>query len=79
MSDIAIQIEGTGKLYRLGVPDRFRTLVDSFTSRFRRMRSGAPADDPAEQFRALRDISFDVNRGEVVGVIGWNGPGRARS
>ncbi|MBV8732609.1 MAG: ABC transporter ATP-binding protein [Acidobacteriia bacterium] len=76
MSDIAIRAEGLGKLYKLGARERSRSLrealTDAFTAPFRRGRSSKKGS-----FWALRDISFEVKKGEVVGLIGRNGAGKS--
>jgi len=81
MKDTVISVEGIGKLYRLGARERYRTLrdtiVDTFARPFRRLSRGPAPDDPAEQFWALRNISFEVKQGEVIGVIGRNGAGKS--
>ncbi|MFA6962995.1 MAG: ABC transporter ATP-binding protein [Opitutaceae bacterium] len=81
MNDIAISVKGLGKRYRLhhseGAAGGYRTLRDEvmrLPSRLRNaMRPAAEVDD----FWALRDVSFDVKRGEVLGVIGRNGAGKS--
>src|SRR5450759_4722398 len=81
MSDIAIRVENLGKSYRLGKRERYRTLRDTLadvvTAPFRRLRSGASLDAPAETIWALKDVSFNVKQGEVIGIIGRNGAGKS--
>ena len=84
MSDLAIRVENLGKQYRIGAsPDRYNTLRDSIVGTLktplRRIRRGfMPAPENEEHtIWALRDISFDVEQGQVLGVIGRNGAGKS--
>jgi len=86
MSDIAIRVEGLSKQYRIGgKQERYRTLrdtlTDAFASPFRRagklLRGQATgAAELNEMIWALKDVSLEVKRGEVVGIIGRNGAGK---
>lgn len=74
MNDTAIKVENIGKMYRIGAAqERHDTLRDALVARFRRV--GQPKD--ANILWALKDVSFEVERGAVVGVIGRNGAGKS--
>lgn len=77
-----IQIDAIGKAYRLGEADirhaLFRdAVVGMIQAPFRRLKElGQPANDE-DLFWAVRNITFDVQPGEVVGIIGRNGAGKS--
>ena len=83
MSKPIITIDRIGKAYYLGRQlDRHRTFRDALTdlarAPLRRWRERAgPSEKSEDAFWALRDVSFDVNRGEVIGLIGRNGAGKS--
>jgi lipopolysaccharide transport system ATP-binding protein len=83
MSDLAIKVTNLGKQYRIGAsPERYNTLRDSivgmFKSPLRRIRQGfLPSDSEKDIIWALKDISFEVSQGQVLGVIGRNGAGKS--
>ncbi|TWU06959.1 Teichoic acids export ATP-binding protein TagH [Symmachiella macrocystis] len=87
-ADVAIEIENLGKQYRIGELQTYRTFRESLqgwaTAPFRRLANGhnktvngngkANHDDT---IWALKDVSFSVKQGEVLGIIGHNGAGKS--
>jgi len=83
MNDIAIRAEGLGKQYRIGKRERYHALRDTISEAltaplriFRRGRDGA-GDGTPETIWAIKDVCFEVPRGEVVGIVGRNGAGKS--
>ncbi len=88
MTDVVIRAESLAKEYRIGaMQDSYRTLRDvlagaalgplrAFQSLVRRSSGGARREEN-EIIWALKDISFEVKTGEIVGLIGRNGAGKS--
>ncbi|HVO26545.1 MAG TPA: ABC transporter ATP-binding protein [Candidatus Margulisiibacteriota bacterium] len=82
---IAIRTEGLGKRYEIGArreqPDTLRDMLsDTLAAPLRLWRRGraAPARRPrSDTFWALRNVSFEIKSGEILGIIGRNGAGKS--
>ena len=88
MSKIAIQIQNISKMYRIGVEDevhdtlsgKLSSWIKSPLKNYKRLRSLTKFENSSNDkdvIWALKDISFNVNNGDVLGIIGKNGAGKS--
>ena len=84
MEELAIRVENVSKEYRLGAIGG-ATLKGEIQSKLAKLfhkedpnlKIGEKAHDKNERFLALNNLSFDIKKGETVGVIGRNGAGKS--
>lgn len=85
MGNRAIKVGGLGKRYRIGERQKYKTLRDVLTESLRAparaagrlLRAQRDGTRVHSQFWALKDVSFEVAHGEVLGIIGRNGAGKS--
>src|SRR5690349_21254205 len=75
MSRLAIEARSVSKRYAVGSAAAHRSLIDALSGSLRALTNRRPAT--ATEFWALRDVSFEIERGETVGLIGHNGAGKS--
>lgn len=86
MSNTVIQVKNLWKQYRLGIINH-HTLTRDLQSWWAKVRGKDDPNSPVgsnivkrtddERFWALKDVSFEVNQGEILGIIGRNGAGKS--
>ena len=81
MEDVVIKVEGIGKRYKVAQREAYQTLRETLVRQAKAplqwMRKNREATEKKNGYWALRDVNFEVRRGEVMGLVGRNGAGKS--
>jgi lipopolysaccharide transport system ATP-binding protein len=76
-SNVAIKIKNMSKCYYIGIREPYKTIADTITSAIKFSNLEKRSNLNKKKFWALKDISFELDKGSVFGIIGRNGAGKS--
>jgi len=79
MNEPVIKVSEVSKSYNINHQQKaqYNTFKDDFVNFLKKPVGGGSAHEDHETFWALKEVSFEVNKGEIFGVIGKNGSGKS--
>ena len=79
MAKYSVEVNQIGKRYRIGAaPQQYKTLRETLTGFLKNPKSRLHGKmDDTNSFWALKDVSFNVEEGKAIGIIGRNGAGKS--
>lgn len=73
-----IEVKHLSKQYNIGVDKTYKTLCESLTSAVKNpLKTLKNCRRPSDTFWALKDVNFEIEQGDVIGIIGRNGAGKS--
>ncbi|MEX2395072.1 MAG: ABC transporter ATP-binding protein [Actinomycetota bacterium] len=76
MAQVALRVKGLSKRYKLGTRQPYRRLGESLVRAVRRVAGRGGRARTENTLWALKDVTFDVDEGEILGIVGANGAGK---
>jgi lipopolysaccharide transport system ATP-binding protein len=74
-ADVVLRVENVSKRFFRG--ERYDSLRDLIPSTLAKLAGRSPSASSSKEFWALREVNFELNRGEAFGIIGANGAGKS--